>query len=310
MSRLVNGDLTLNYQVTGEGEHVVLIHGLGANMAFWYMGIARVLARHYNVVSYDLRGHGRSSAPPTGYDLPHLSGDLAALLDHLGMDRVHLVGHSHGARVALHYALTHPRRTQSLTLADTQLSCVQPRVRLSEWPHWKTWKQQLIELGHVDLPSDDEYISYRLLVGFNRISEGFTHGALARPSHSPSLKRRDMGARGAARWERLLETTTARTEFDDDRPITVDGLRHLDVPTMAMFGEYSHCLPSCDRIRALMPHCEVDIVPEVGHFHPAIKPRRFVRVLGRFLREHPTPPGRPRRPQRARRAAARARRAP
>ncbi len=307
MARLVTGDVSLNYQAVGEGEHIVLVHGLGANMAFWYMGIARVLARRYNVISYDLRGHGRSSAPPNGYSLPHLSGDLERLLDHLGIDRVHLVGHSHGARVALLFALDNAERTQTLTLADTQLSCVQPRVRLSEWPHWPVWKNELVNMGHRDLPSDDEYISYRLLVNFNRISEGFTQGALTRGANRPSLKRRDMGTRGAARWERLLETTTARTEFDDDRPITVDRLRRLDVPTMAMFGEYSHCLPSCERIQRLVHDCEVDIVPGVGHFHPAIKPRRFVRVLSRFLRAHSGDPGNRPVPGRRRRAAARAR---
>lgn len=301
MARLVTSDLSLNYQVIGDGETVVLIHGLGANMAFWYMGIARILARSYNVISYDLRGHGRSGVPKSGYDLPAMSRDLDALLGHLGVERAHLVGHSHGARIALHYSLHYPHRAQSLTLADTQLSCIQPRVRLSEWPYWPTWKKQLQAMGHVSLPKDDEFISHRLLVNFNHISNGQTNEALSARGQRPSLKRRDMGAKGSARWERLLATTSAQKDFDDDRPITVPKIEQLDVPTLASFGEYSHCMPSCHRLEQLLKHCETDIAPEVGHFHPAIKPRRFVRVLQRFLRANATPGGvRPARPRRAR----------
>ena len=56
MPRLaIDSDTAIHYQCLGQGEDLVLIHGLGANLAFWYMGIARRLARQYRVIMYDLR---------------------------------------------------------------------------------------------------------------------------------------------------------------------------------------------------------------------------------------------------------------
>jgi len=116
-----NRDLVIHYESAGQGEAVVLIHGLGANLAFWFMTIGRHLAQQYRVITYDLRGHGASSITPRGYMLPNMVEDLVQLLDHLGVQRAHIVGHSFGARVALAFTILQPQRVMSLTIADTQL---------------------------------------------------------------------------------------------------------------------------------------------------------------------------------------------
>ena len=172
----INTADSIHYQCIGEGENLVLIHGLGANLAFWYMGIARLLARQYRVITYDLRGHGRSTMPVDGYTLPHMASDLEALLDHLGVDHAHIVGHSFGARIALYFTTLRPERVRTLTAADTQISCLQNQVRLRDWPHWKTWKQQLNEQGFHSLPHDSEYINFQMLAHFNQLSNEFAHG--------------------------------------------------------------------------------------------------------------------------------------
>lgn len=276
----------LHYQSMGQGEAVVMIHGLGANLAFWYMGIARPLARQHQVVTYDLKGHGRSSMSVAGYSLSHMAADLKALLDHLNIERAHLVGHSYGARVALFFSLLHPQRVATLTVADTQIESLQPRLKLRDWPHWEQWKQSLRAQGHVTLPADDEVISFELLHHFNQLSENFTRGGLTGMSHRPSLRHRDMGVRGSAQWRRLMNTTAAREEFADESLLIPGEIKLLEAPTLAVYGEYSHCLGSCRRLKELLPTCEVRIVPGAGHFHPAIKPRLFVRMLMKFLERH------------------------
>ena len=65
-----------------------------------------------------------------------------------------------------------------------------------------------------------------------------------------------------------------------------EAIAQIAMPTLAMFGEFSHCLPTCRRLNQLIPDCEVAIVPGAGHFHPAVKPRRFVRQLTGFLARH------------------------
>jgi pimeloyl-ACP methyl ester carboxylesterase len=291
--------LVLHYQSAGEGEAVVLIHGLGANLAFWFMTIGRHLARQYRVVTYDLRGHGASSVTPAGYLLPDMVQDLNVLLDHLGVARAHIVGHSFGARVALAFAITQPQRVLSLTIADTQVRCLQPPMQLRDWSHWPRWKSELEAQGHTGLPQDHEVITFELLANFNQLTPAFAHGGLAPKRAAPSLRRRDMGKRGSARWQRLLATTRAREEFSDERPLTNESIAAIRSPTLAVFGELSHCMPSCRQLERLIPGCEVQIVPAAGHFHPAVKPRRFTRILETFLernalepRDRLTPDGR------------------
>ncbi len=239
--------------------------------------------------------------PQRDYLLKHMVQDLDDLLDYLKVDRAHIVGHSFGARVALAHAIATPARVSTLTMADTQAKCLQGPTRLREWPHWPRWKQQLAEQGHRSLPEDDEIITFELLRHFNDISSNFTHGGLAKKKAAkkkkmtrvnPSLKRRDMGRRGAARWDKLMTTTTASREFADEAPLSAGAISDIHAPTLAMYGEFSHCLPTCRRLKQLIPDCEVSIVPEAGHFHPAVKPRRFIATLDHFLRKHTAlPPG-------------------
>lgn len=281
MPKLVTDDATLHYQQLGAGPDLVLIHGLGANMAFWYLGIAAKLAANYRVLLYDLRGHGDSSMPPAGYTLPAMAQDLHHLLQHLGIEQTHLVGHSFGARVALYYAMGHGHRVGTLTLADTQLTCLQPRICLKDWPYWQEWQQQLRRQGVVSLPDDDEIIDFPLLNHLNQVAAANSH--TPSPGQRPSLKQRGMGRKGAANWDKLLTQTTARQDLEDQACLTSEGIQQLQLPVLAMFGEYSHCLPSCWAFKALVPHSEVAIIPAVGHFHPAIKPDLFLHHLEKFL---------------------------
>jgi pimeloyl-ACP methyl ester carboxylesterase len=288
MTTLVARDVQLHFQCAGEGESLILVHGLGANLAFWYPFVFSALARKYRVIIYDLRGHGHSSMPASGYTLEQMVADLRALVDHLGVSRPHVIGHSFGARVALAYAIAHPSQVGTLTVADTLLEALQPRMRLRDWPYWGVWKQQLRRQGLIALPKDHEYIDFRLLVRFNQYSGQVVQGEITQRVRRPRIKRRDMGRRGGARWERLMAQTSARRELEVDS-ITPQDLACIAVPTLLLYGEYSHCLATGRRLRELILHSELYIVPEAGHFHPAVKPRTFVRRLRQFLRAHAGP---------------------
>lgn len=168
MPVLTHSGLETNYQIVGpalekEVPPVALIHGLGANLAFWYLGAVRHLGRDRTYVLHDMRGHGASSMPQDGYGLEQLAEDFRRLLDDLDISRAHVVGHSHGARVALVFALKYPERVESLTLADTQIRALQRPMKLGEWPHWPEWKAELRTRGVSEFPSEDSEIDFRLL---------------------------------------------------------------------------------------------------------------------------------------------------
>ena len=101
----------------GKGPAIVCIHGLTANHACWE-SLAGFLAPDYRVIAYDLRGRGESDKPPKGYSVPIHAEDLAALLDHLGLAQVILLGHSLGANIAAYFASHHPERVEKLVLID------------------------------------------------------------------------------------------------------------------------------------------------------------------------------------------------
>ena len=109
---------------TPVGPRTVMLHGLLiGNLATWYFGPAQVLARTREVVLYDLRGHGRSERPPTGYGLVPMSEDLASLT---GDGPVDLVGHSWGALVAMRYAIDHPGRVRRIVIVEAPLPPTTP----------------------------------------------------------------------------------------------------------------------------------------------------------------------------------------
>lgn len=277
-------ELEVHYQRIGAGEDVVLVHGLGANLAFWYLGGGRHLAANRNVLLYDLRGHGRSSTPPSGYRLPAMADDLDALMSHLGIGQAHLVGHSFGARVALAYAGMHPDKVRSLVVADTQIRAFQPAVRLGDWPHWASWKQELISLGLTEPPSDDSLIDFRLLSELNRYGGDLaTTGGRGAPQRRISLRSRDMGTRGRDTWQNMLANTSAERDFEDEAPLEGDFFSRITAPTLLLFGAMSHCLPTAHALQQHLPRARLIEVPRAGHFFPVVEPVRFARAVERFL---------------------------
>lgn len=276
-------DRRLNYLESGDGaETLLLIHGLGANLAFWYPVIT-ALARHgYRVVAFDLRGHGHTPATRSGYRVQDLAVDVRMLADHLGMERFHIVGHSFGARVALCCALLEPSRLLSVVIADTQLRALQEPVRLCDWAHWPRWRSQLAAQGHTSFPDDSEEINFQLLQSLAGSVEGTSFD---RSQRRPSLARRNMGARGTQRWQRLINDPAVLAELNDEGVLVVQALARIKSPVLLVFGEYSHCVPTGDALAGIIPGARLTLIPEAGHFFPATRPRAFLFRLGQFLEE-------------------------
>ncbi len=278
MPSLATPAVKLNYLQLGSGEPLVLIHGLGANLSFWYFGAARILSRTRCLVMYDLRGHGRSSMPQEGYGLQQMVRDLVDLLDFLGIQRADIAGHSFGGRVALAMAALHPERVRSLVVADTQLRALQPPVRLSEWTHWASWKAELEGQGLRDLPTSESIIDHKLLVRFSQ-----AHGHGANRGARISLHTRDMGEKGLERWQKLLARTSADRDFEDESFLVPSTLRTISTPTLLMFGKFSHGLPTARRLLECLPNARLITIPGAGHFFPIVKPRFFARAIETFL---------------------------
>lgn len=101
------------YVKGGHGLAVVLVHGVGMRHEVWAPQL-RDLSRDFTVIAYDTLGHGRSAVPDEGVALADYADQLRDLLDHLGIERAAIVGHSMGALIATEHALRYPTRTRGL----------------------------------------------------------------------------------------------------------------------------------------------------------------------------------------------------
>lgn len=109
----------LNYRLQGNGPRaLVCIHGVGSYLEAWD-GVAARLGDAFRVLSFDLRGHGRSSRVKGRYEIDDFVGDVLALADHVGFGQFDLAGFSLGGLIAQRLALTHPERLRMLVLLAT-----------------------------------------------------------------------------------------------------------------------------------------------------------------------------------------------
>lgn len=111
----VNGT-KLAYRTAGKGPALVLLHGRTDSGHTWAPFVTH-FAQRFHVIRPDLRGHG-SSGHPDSYALPAMAEDIAGLLDHLGVERAAVIGHSLGGMVAYHLAMSHPSRISRMVLED------------------------------------------------------------------------------------------------------------------------------------------------------------------------------------------------
>lgn len=117
----VRGTRLTAYEWSRVGDPVIFLHFLNGNASTWN-GVIPFFEKGYRAIGIDLRGHGRSDQPESGYDLPTLASDVAGVLDALGIDSAHFVGSSLGCHVALQLAAEHPERVRSLAFSDGALS--------------------------------------------------------------------------------------------------------------------------------------------------------------------------------------------
>lgn len=151
-----------------EPETIVLHHGNSKNTRLWYAWVP-LLSRQYRVVRLDARGFGRSSIPPERYrwSLSNFGTDLIGLLDHLKLDKVHLIGETVGGTISLQFAHDHPERLHTVTTCTSPykfagVSTYQDFYKLVSEEGVATWARKTagrrLEPGKSDPAHHDWYI--------------------------------------------------------------------------------------------------------------------------------------------------------
>lgn len=118
MPTLRTNGIDLHYETAGQGEPLLLLHGLGSRSEDWQLQLPAFAGR-YRVITADMRGHGRTSKPPGPYSVPMMAADVFGLLDGLGVESAHVAGLSMGGMIAFQMAVDRPERVRSLVIINS-----------------------------------------------------------------------------------------------------------------------------------------------------------------------------------------------
>lgn len=138
MPYLSVNNVKLHYQIHGEGEPLLFIHGLGSSIQDWENQIT-YFSPSFKVITLDLRGHGKSDKPNMPYSVPLFARDVMQLIERLQLSKVHIVGHSLGGMIAFQLALDDSPHIQTLTVVNSAPEVVFPSFKVYfnfQLRHW------------------------------------------------------------------------------------------------------------------------------------------------------------------------------
>lgn len=257
--RIRANGIAMNYELTGEGDCLVLIHGAGDNLGMWY-GQTPVFSRAYRVLAYDVRGHGGTECPAMPVDMPLLAADLRELMRALGIGSAFLLGYSMGGRIGLQLALDEPSMVRALVLSNSGIGLGPPSAGAAER------RQRLIaalQQGDLETVSDQ----------------------MATLSFSPGLKERDPAL--FQRYKAIKLANDAQSfarVWGSMAQAQPPDLSRLSCPVLIIAGEHDAFTPleSARLTHAAIPGSRFEVLP-TGHAAALEAPEGFNRIVLRFL---------------------------
>jgi pimeloyl-ACP methyl ester carboxylesterase len=264
--------LRVHYQQVGEGPDVVMVHGITGNLAVWHLHIVPALADRFRMLTYDLRGHGLTETPPSGYSPDGMAEDLLDLLDALEVERPVVVGHSYGADVALYLAARHPERVSEVIAIESALPAMEQVRRHDDWVGWSYWVTALEGAGLSVPPERRTDLRYLLRATIDMPKKWGPLKGLPR-NPKPLL--------------RLLEDTSLPEEYREVGTLTLERVRTLQTPVVLMYAEHSAFVDTFEYLREHLPHAHPVLLPRTqwGHFGPLEQPEEVARQIGARLEQ-------------------------
>ena len=260
----------IHYQQVGEGPDVVMVHGITGNLAVWHLHIVPALADRFRLLTYDLRGHGLSDTPPSGYSPDDMAADLLELLDALEIDRPVVVGHSYGADIALYHAANHPERVSEVIAIESALPALEPVRRDERWAGWRYWVAALEDAGHAVPPERRSDMRYLI------------RATIDLPKQWGPLKGLPRNPRPLLR---LLDETTLPDDYRRVGSLPLERIPTLHVPVVLMYQERSAFIDTFEYLRDHLPDAHPILLPptEWGHFGPLEQPELVAREIAARL---------------------------
>ncbi|HPW25652.1 MAG TPA: alpha/beta fold hydrolase [Tenuifilaceae bacterium] len=266
--------MKLFYRELGKGFPLVILHGLYGSSDNW-MGIAKRLSTSHRIILPDQRNHGQSPHS-SSHTYPDMANDLAELVDNLGIDNFHLLGHSMGGRTAMLYQSLFPYMVKSLVVAD-----------IAPWPY-----QPNDEVFRLSLAEHSSIIKGMLSLPLTSIKSRYEAEKMLTGS-IPSQKLRQFLLKN------LKRDTSGSYSWCLNLPVLESSLRELITgvnlecgkksPTRVLFvkGENSNYLPENSEVRLTdyYPDCRLVTIRNATHWLHAEQPEVFTKSILEFLQK-------------------------
>ncbi|MCP3749445.1 alpha/beta fold hydrolase [Pseudomonas sp. SBB6] len=256
---------SLHYEEYGQGEPLVLLHGLGSSCQDWEMQVP-TLARQYRVILMDIRGHGRSDKPRERYSIASFSADLLALLEQLQTGPVHLVGLSMGGMIGFQFAVDHPEWLRSLCIVNSA-----PEVKRRSRSDWIWWAKRW---------------ALARLLSLETIGKGLAERLFPKPQQA------DLRRKMAERWAKN-DKRAYLASFDAIVGWGVaERLGQIRCPTLVISADQDYTpVQLKERYVALIPHARLAVIEDSRHATPLDQPDLFNQTLLQFLAASTTSQG-------------------
>ena len=260
MPQLQANGIHMYYEVSGKGQPLLFIHGLGSSTLDWEMQV-KEFSKTFQVITFDLRGHGQSDKPAGPYTMSMFASDTVGLLNVLGIESAHVVGLSLGGGIGFQLASDSPDLVKTLVIVNSAPELVVRtfKDRLGIWQRFAIVR----------------------LLGMRRMGEVLSKRLFPKAEHA-SLRRTF-----AERWaendpQAYQEAMRAMIGWS-----VTDRLGSITCPTLVITADQDYTPVALKEAYAkLMPDARLVVIDDAHHATPVEQPEKFNKVLMEFLVEH------------------------
>lgn len=248
-------DVRIHYRIYGEGPPLVMLHGMASSGVDWFP-VTPMLADRFQLILIDLRGHGLSSLPLSrDYSVKSMAGDVWAVLDHLELEQVAMLGLSLGGCVTIQSAIAHPGRLSKIVLVNTFAKLRGTGLKDA----WAKMKRVLIAMQGMDKLA--HYVANSLF-----------SDPVTREIAEERLRHNDVKA-------------IMRTMWSISRLNLLKELPQISAQTLVLIGDRDKTVPRrcAEELMAGIPRAQLVAVADAGHALPFDQPEAFLQHTLAFL---------------------------
>ena len=251
-------DININYEIIGDGQPLLFIHGLGSSLRDWEEQVP-VFSKKFKVITLDLRGHGQTDKPKGPYSISMFAEDIAELIKSLKVDPVHVVGISLGGAIGFHLAINHPYITKSLVV-----------VNMSASVPIKTLKEKQMFFLRVLIVK---------MMGMRKMGEVLAKRLFIKPEQE------ELRERMASRWAENDKKAYLSSLKTLKNWSVLERLHEIKCPTLVVSADEDYTpLSAKEEYTALIPNAKLVVIEDARHAVSVEKPGELNTILMDFLK--------------------------